>query len=1432
MMNQVNDNGLLSFLTEVPAFFNAQFPLTYPIIAPLYSDVDTRGTGRIYYRETRAADLLERASRDIHRHFSQSSNFQPISIFIATWDGVGHYEKGVGLVNTFQVVIVSDGEDSYAYFLYPEGGIQWIQGDGKNANLPDARAQAGFMSGDGRLYTLRGSGTDQARNFDRMSNIRQPGVWLFHIGKTESNGNVLPADLDLDPNIIELSSCANTLLPCPPTSKCVDYEEGFCCKCLNTHFGNGRNCLLKGEPQRLNGKVNGILNDFQLEDVDLHAYVVTADGRTYTAVSRAPPSIGYDMQSLTILGGVIGWLFALPGKDARNGFMTTGGAFNRTAEIKFPQSGHHVTVKEQFLGPDVFNYMKLNIEIRGSLPTIPYGSKIDIDDFEEEYTKVSNGVIRSHSSRSYRLEGNNLEVPFTVDQTISYTICEFEPQDPKLDIMRLKVTRNFIVYDDKEQIVRYAMSNKISPLTCTCILDLQLPNLVKYADLHRNQEKKPEIHLNELIEQFIHWLIEYKYLSGMDTCADIQCDPNASCIQLQNQSAVCICNEGYNGNGYICYQDEENQNTRDCRFNNDCHPFAECILNDATQQYQCQCREGYRGNGIICVDDTQSCNFAHNCHSDADCTYDSFSGNYACSCKQGFTGNGYYCVAKDCNTLNTCHPHAQCIYDHSTGEYQCQCNAGYIGDGYQCTQSDEVSCDVVNVCSVHAVCVYDSYLQKYVCQCKNGYDGDGLTCRAIDECNTVENCDKNAQCIYDTQSEHYRCVCNNGYVGNGKTCSPATGMDTCADIQCDPNASCIQLQNQSAVCICNEGYNGNGYICYQDEENQNTRDCRFNNDCHPFAECILNDATQQYQCQCREGYRGNGIICVDDTQSCNFAHNCHSDADCTYDSFSGNYACSCKQGFTGNGYYCVANEVSCDVVNVCSVHAVCVYDSYLQKYVCQCKNGYDGDGLTCRAIDECNTVENCDKNAQCIYDTQSEHYRCVCNNGYVGNGKTCSPATDATCNIVNNCDINARCIYDHVDLKYRCHCNSGYQGDGLTCQPAVVSCNIVYTCSVYAECVYDPNVQSYRCQCLQGYEGDGVTCTPIATCHENPYLCNYNAECIYTTSGYVCQCKSGYTGDGTTCNVAPRHEGNFLVFAQGMSLLQMPYNPTKQDQGKLLLMEAYQTAVGMDVDCQEGYIYWTDISHKAIRRVKYDGSESEIIFTHEVKSPEGIAVDWISRNAYWTDSVKDTIEVMKLDGMEHKILIRENLVNPRGITLHPGRGKLFWTDWNRNEPKIETSNMDGSERKVFISEDLGLPNMLTIDLERDDLCWTDAGLRRIECINVDGYRRRIIYTPAAYPFDLTIANNNIYWTDWEINFIQKVDKNGGTAEPLEIPLGGNGKLYGIVSVPYQCPQINNVCGSFNGGCNHLCLPDGKGGRTCVCPDYQEGSEIDEACNDV
>ena len=54
---------------------------------------------------------------------------------------------------------------------------------------------------------------------------------------------------------------------------------------------------------------------------DLHCYVVTEDGRTYTAISRIPPSVGTAMQALTPIGTPIAWLFARRmGEGARQGF--------------------------------------------------------------------------------------------------------------------------------------------------------------------------------------------------------------------------------------------------------------------------------------------------------------------------------------------------------------------------------------------------------------------------------------------------------------------------------------------------------------------------------------------------------------------------------------------------------------------------------------------------------------------------------------------------------------------------------------------------------------------------------------------------------------------------------------------------------------------------------------------------------------------------------------------------------------------------------------------------------------------------------------------------------------------------------------------------------------------------------------------------------
>ena len=52
--------------------------------------------------------------------------------------------------------------------------------------------------------------------------------------------------------------------------------------------------------------------------------MVTNDGRAYTAVSKLDESIGYDLQTLSVIGGVIGWMFAKTSQNARNGYEMTG----------------------------------------------------------------------------------------------------------------------------------------------------------------------------------------------------------------------------------------------------------------------------------------------------------------------------------------------------------------------------------------------------------------------------------------------------------------------------------------------------------------------------------------------------------------------------------------------------------------------------------------------------------------------------------------------------------------------------------------------------------------------------------------------------------------------------------------------------------------------------------------------------------------------------------------------------------------------------------------------------------------------------------------------------------------------------------------------------------------------------------------------------
>lgn len=69
-------------------------------------------------------------------------------------------------VNTFQLVLVTDGASSFAFFHYLDNGMQWVSSQGKlAASTPDVPAQAGFDRGNNfrqRSPTLPFSGSTAA----------------------------------------------------------------------------------------------------------------------------------------------------------------------------------------------------------------------------------------------------------------------------------------------------------------------------------------------------------------------------------------------------------------------------------------------------------------------------------------------------------------------------------------------------------------------------------------------------------------------------------------------------------------------------------------------------------------------------------------------------------------------------------------------------------------------------------------------------------------------------------------------------------------------------------------------------------------------------------------------------------------------------------------------------------------------------------------------------------------------------------------------------------------------------------------------------------------------------------------------------------------------------------------------------------------------
>ena len=91
---------------------------------------------------------------------------------------------------------------------------------------------------------------------------------------------------------------------------------------------------------------------------------------------RIPKKLGEDIQSLTVIGTPIAWLFAkTQTEDSKNGFTSTGGKFNYTAEVRFPETGDISRIFMTFTGLDVFDNLKAMVRLEGTVPKLSRGRR-------------------------------------------------------------------------------------------------------------------------------------------------------------------------------------------------------------------------------------------------------------------------------------------------------------------------------------------------------------------------------------------------------------------------------------------------------------------------------------------------------------------------------------------------------------------------------------------------------------------------------------------------------------------------------------------------------------------------------------------------------------------------------------------------------------------------------------------------------------------------------------------------------------------------------------------------------------------------------------------------------------------------------------------------------------------------------------------------